>query len=105
MMGRVFQVNGEQRKRGQFKDTLDMMKIYTSKNMPKKMDILSCIFNDDITEPEVKEPEEPVVKTGKGEITKGQLSIYNARINLYIKEERSFKSAIIVLYNVTCVSL
>ena len=35
MMGYVFELNGEQQKRGQFKDTLDMMRIYTSKNMQK----------------------------------------------------------------------
>ena len=35
MLGHVFQMNVEQRKRGQFKDTLDIMRIYTLKNMQK----------------------------------------------------------------------
>ena len=62
MLGHVFQVNGEQQKQGQFKDTLDMMRIYTSKNMQKEMDMLLCLFDDAITVPEVKDPNEPVIK-------------------------------------------
>lgn len=97
----IFQTSEEQRKRGQFKDTLDMMMIYTSRNMQKEMDMLSCLFNNKITSPEVMEPDEPIVKVGKSKLTKAQTSIYNARVNLFIKEERSLKSVIIALYNVT----
>ena len=32
MLGHVFQVNGEQRKRGQFKESVDMLKVYASEN-------------------------------------------------------------------------
>ena len=77
-------MNGEQRKRGQFKDTLDMLQIYTSKNIHKEMDMLLCLFDDNITEPELLEPDELKVKKGKEELTKGQVSIYNTRINLLI---------------------
>ena len=69
--------------------------------MPKDMDMLSCLFNDDITEPKVAEPDEPKEKKGKAELTKAQISIYNARINLFIKEERSLRSATVVFYNMT----
>ena len=33
MLGHIFQVNGEQQKWGKFKDTLNMLRIYKSKNM------------------------------------------------------------------------
>ena len=101
MLGYVFQVNGEQRKRGQFKNTLDMLRIYTSKNMQKEMDMISCLFDDNIIAPEVLEPDEPEVKSGKDELTKAQVSIFNERINFFIKEERILRSATMALYNVT----
>ena len=44
ILGHVFQVNGEQRKRGKFKNTLGMLNIYASENFPKdvrKMILLS----------------------------------------------------------------
>ena len=63
MLGHVFQVNGEQRKRGQFKDTLDMLRIYTLKNMQKEMSMLSC-FLVMTSPPEVEEPIEPEIKKG-----------------------------------------
>lgn len=68
--------------------------------MQKEIEILLCLFDDNITAPEVKEPDEPVIKVGKSNLTKTQTSIDNARIVLFIKEERSLNSAIIALYNV-----
>ena len=68
--------------------------------MQKEMDMLSCLFDANISEPEVLEPDEPKVKKGKEDLTKAQVSIYNARINLFIKEERSMESATVALYNV-----
>ena len=65
------------------------------------MDRLPCLFNDDITEPEEVEPDEPKEVKGKAELTKAQISIHNARINLFIKEERNLRSATVVIYNVT----
>ena len=63
--------------------------------------MLSYLFDDDITAPEVMESDEPEVKSGKSELTKAQISIYSVRINLFIKKERSLRSAMVVLYNVT----
>ena len=77
-----------------------MLRIYTSKNMQKEMDMLSCLFNDNISPLEVEEPIEPEIKKGDTTITKAQNSIYNARINMYIKEERSLRSAVVSLYNI-----
>ena len=35
MLRHVFRVNGEQRKRWQFKETVDMMEVYVSENFKK----------------------------------------------------------------------
>ena len=44
MNGHVFQVHGEQIKRGQFQDTLDMLRVYASKCMKKDINILNPLF-------------------------------------------------------------
>lgn len=62
---------------------------------------LSMLFEDDITTLEMKEPEEPTLKETATELAKRQNSIYNTRINLFIKEERSLKIAAMVIYNIT----
>lgn len=54
---------------------------------------LSYLFDNNITSPEGNEPDESKVKDGKSELTKAQTSIYNARIYLFIKEERSLKNS------------
>ena len=48
MLGHVFQVNGEQRKRGQFKETVDMLKIYASENFKMDVRSMESLFGDDI---------------------------------------------------------
>ena len=65
MLGHVFQVNGEQRKRGQFKDTLEILKIYASENFPKDIRKMESFFGDVIKKPEIMDPEEPTIKAGK----------------------------------------
>jgi len=94
MLGHVFQVNGEQRKRGQFKDTIDMLRIYIAKSIQREIDKIGCLFDDDIKTPIVNEPDKPTILPPAKEITKTQTSIYNARIKFFIKEERSLKSAL-----------
>ena len=59
MLGHVFQVNGEQRTRGQFKDTLDMLRIYASENFPKDVKKMESLFGTDITTPVIEEGKEP----------------------------------------------
>lgn len=101
VMRHVFQVNGKQSKRGQFKGILCMLRIYTSKNIQKDMDILLCLFEDEITITEVNEPDEYTPKSGKSELAKTKNRICNDRINLYSKAERSLKGGVVVLSNVT----
>lgn len=70
MLGHVFQVNGEQRKQGQLKDTLDMLKIYASENFKKNVRNMESLFGDDIRKPEIQEPDKPTMKIGRKTLTK-----------------------------------
>lgn len=101
MLGHVFQVNGEQRTRGQFKDTLDMLRIYASENFPKDVKKMEILFGTNITTPVIEEPKEPEVKKGNTVLTKAQEKIYDAKIALYIKEEKSMDDALTSLFNIT----
>ena len=47
----------------------------------------------------MNEPKDPIIKEKVTELTKAHNSIYNARINLFIKEEINLKSAMTALYN------
>ena len=73
--GHVFQVNGEQRKKGQFRDMFDMLRVYTSKNCQKDMEGLVCLFGDSIKVPEVNDPVEAPPKPGTPSLTKIQEKI------------------------------
>ena len=48
-------MNEGQCKQGQFKDNMDMLRIYSSINMQKNVDTATYLFKDGITAPEVKE--------------------------------------------------
>jgi len=97
----MFQVKGKQRKRGQFKDTLDMLKVYASENFAKNVKKMESLFGDDIKTPEIKESNEPKPKAGNKELTKTQEKIYEAKISAFVKEETSMKDSLTVMYNIT----
>ena len=48
MLGHVFQVNGKQRKRGQFKESVDMLNVYVSENFKKDVRAMESLFGDEI---------------------------------------------------------
>lgn len=64
MLGHVLQANGKQITRGQFKDLLDMLKIYASENFPMDEKNIESLFGSDIKTPVIKEPDEPKPKDG-----------------------------------------
>jgi hypothetical protein len=106
MNGHVFQVHAEQTKRGQFQETLDMLKIYASTAYKKDITALNPLFSK-LTEPRVPEPEEPkevIIKTEGGKeicgITKFSETVYNERVKMYIKETKSLQSTVQSLYNI-----
>ena len=100
MLGHVFQVNRGQRKRGQFKGTVDMIKIYASENFKRDMSVIESLFGDDIQKPKVKEPREPMVKKDEKEVTKTQIRIYEAKITAFVREEKSLEDSLTALFNV-----
>ena len=56
MLGHVFQVNEEQRKRGQFKETVNTLKMCASENVKKDVRAMETLFGDNIAKPEIKSP-------------------------------------------------
>ena len=55
MIGHVFQVHSEQRKRGQFQDTLDQLKICASTNYKKEIKHMRKLFME-IEAPQISKP-------------------------------------------------
>ena len=105
--GHVFQVHAESPKRGQFQDTLDALKIYTSTIYIKDIQNLTTLFTD-LVPPVIREPKEPKEKEtidNDGNkvttaITRLQEAIFGEEIKQYIKESRSLKSTLTSLYNI-----
>ena len=61
MNGVVFEIHAEQPPKGQFQDTLDVLKIYSSTMHKLDIDSLNVLFID-ITEPTIVPPTEPIAK-------------------------------------------
>ena len=61
MNGAVFEIHAEQPPKGQFQDTLDVLKIYSSTMHKLDIDSLNVLFID-ITEPTIVPPTEPIAK-------------------------------------------
>ena len=109
MNGNVFQTHSEQRKRGQFQDTMDALKVYASTVYKKDIRYLNPLFNR-LERPEVKEPVQDFTTTestdGKGVITVTQTptpfetAVYNERIKTWIKATDGLDSSLRSIYNV-----
>ena len=69
MNGHVLQVHGEERKRGQFQDTLDMLRVYASKCMKKEINTINPLFTE-LLETVIKIPVEP-----KGDIVEDKIVV------------------------------
>ena len=100
MRSHVFQVNGEQRRHDKLKDTLGMLKIYTSEIFDKDVRMMESLIRDSISNPKIKKPVEPKVKKGNGGLMEAQEKIYNAKIMAYVKEEKGMEDSLTVLYNI-----
>ena len=106
MNGHVFQVHAEQKKRGQFQDTLDALKVYASTAYRKDINHLTRLFSE-LKTPEVPRPEEPVKieqKDSDGNIktviTKFSETVFQERVKLWIKDESSLRATTQSLYNI-----
>lgn len=109
MQGHVFQMHGEQRKRGQFADTLEQLQNYTSSHFKKDMKALNCLFTD-LTKPTISAPKQPKKgeeiigadgkPTGKFKMSYFEQKLYDVRITMYVKEEKSLEDTLQSLYNI-----
>ena len=55
----VFQLHAEQKKKGQFRDTLDQLRVYSSSVHKKEIKDLKVLFTH-LTQPVLTKPEKPV---------------------------------------------
>ena len=108
MNGPVFQVRSEQTTKGQFLESVDHLKIYSSINRKKEIRVLTTLF-DKLKTPTIPEPVEPVatenVKSEDGKEVAGkpgkfQEAIYNEEIKQWLKDKRSLDSTLVSLFNI-----
>ena len=109
MNGNVFQTHSEQKKRGQFQDTMDALKVYSSTGYKKDIKYLNPLFNK-LEMPNVSEPEqnfttrEDTNKEGVVTITQTpthfETAVYNERIKTWIKATDALDSTLRSLYNI-----
>ena len=105
--GHVFKIHAEKPLKGQFQDTLDTLKIYSSTIHQQYINSLTSLFiNTNIptvdtpTEPEVSKPTDTSGTIITIPISKFQESVYNKEIKLWIKDNRRLKATLTSLYNV-----
>ena len=109
MQGHVFQVHSEQRKSGQFDDTMNALKTFASNKYVQHIDYLTPIFVD-LSEPQLVKPtlkstkEELTLKDGtKREIetaSEEDKIEYTIKMKRYLKEVKELKQVMRSLYNV-----
>ena len=109
MNGNVFQTHSEQKKRGQFQDTMDALKVYSSTVYKKDIRYLNPLFNR-LERPDVSEPEQNFTTTENtnehGVITITQTpthfetAVYNERIKTWIKATDALDSTLRSLHNI-----
>jgi hypothetical protein len=106
LKGKVFQVHSEQRKRGQFQDTLSALKVYASTVYRKDINSLTCLFTE-LKVPSVEEPVEAEKRDVKNEdgtyskrVTKFTQTVFNDWFKQWIKETNSLKATLQSLYKV-----
>ena len=96
MNGHVFQVHREQSERGQFQDTLDMLRVYASKCMKKDINTLNPLFTE-LIEPVIQIPIEPKGNT----ISRFDEKKYDVELTMYFKNRTSLENALQSLYIIT----
>ena len=106
MNGNVFQTHAEQKKRGQFQDTMDALKVYSSTTFRKDINHLTKLFTE-LKKPEVPRPPDPVTTeqtddTGKTKqvITQFSQTVFQEQVKMWIKDESSLRATTQSLYNI-----
>ena len=106
MGSNVFQIHSEQKTRGQFQDTLEALKVYSSTTFRKEITSLTRLFTE-LKAPELDIPKEPVgtkIKNESGkyiiEISRFDETVYNEEVKQWIKDNKILKATIQSLYNI-----
>ena len=109
MQGNVFQVHGEPRKRGEFKNTLEALERYGGKYYPLDTTLLQPIFKE-LKEPMVEPPKTPGTKSietedgvkleEEGVTTEWDRVMYTEEVKLYLRNRERLTATLIALYNV-----
>ena len=93
MNGQVFQLQAEQRKKGQFQETLDQLWIYSSSIYKKDIKHLKILFTQ-LEQPQLPKPELSSQPSTSDE------AIFKEEIRQYIKDRKSLETTLASLYNV-----
>ena len=93
MNGHVFQLRVEQKKKGQFQETLEQLQVYASLAYKNEIKYLKVLFTQ-LQEPNIIKPEPP-----KGGNTQDD-TIYREEVRQYIKEKRNLDTTLVSIYNV-----
>jgi len=107
MNGHVIQVRNEQTRNGEFQDSVDQLRLYSSINHKQEIRVLKSLF-DDLEGPKLPEPEEPVdqkIKREDGTETtkkpsKFQETIYSEQVKQWMKDKRSLDTTLAPVYNI-----
>lgn len=115
MYGKVFQVHSEQRKKGQFEDSLRALELYASKYHKSDAEHLIPLFKE-LKKPTVEQPDEikaliagKTVKSEEGTegttasaiLTTWEDILLKEQAKQHVAEVRRLKATLINLYNVT----
>ena len=104
MDGCVFQVNGEKRKKGQFRETMEKLRVYSAIHHKKHSKMLTVLFND-LAEPRPERPVTPTKTAITGDDRKTEMKVadfdkevYKAEIKCYASEKRELDQTLASLY-------
>ena len=96
MNSQVFQLHTEQRKKGQFQDTINQLLTYAATNYAKEIKHLKIIFTD-LEEPTIEAPQPPSTRRALSSLEE---TILAEETKQYIKDKRNLNTAMASLYSV-----
>jgi len=108
MNGNVFQLQSEGRKKGQFKDTLDALKVLASTEFKKDISYLELLFQE-LKEPTVNPPKRPKPVVIKDEQTgldvevkpsDEDMDLYRERVKVHVQIELRLENTKRALFNI-----
>ena len=93
MNGNVFQLQVEQKRKGQYQETLDQLQVYAVNMYRKDIKVLKVLFTD------LKKPTKLMPLPVKNPSTVEDI-LFKEEVKQYTKDKRSLESTLVSLYNV-----